>query len=228
MKKIIFTLIIFAVVLFGCYFLFFKKESISINSNSTESTTTASELNSTTSEMINLGGAQYQLIENVVSTSTISRLNLSVLSKKLEFPQNNPLEINKRYEADINKIVKVLKEKPENFDKWIELGVYLKNINDYAGAIDAWTNATILQPKSALPESNIGNILGYYMKDSINAEKHYLKSIEIEPNVGFWYYQTFLFYKEVVKDEVRAKAIIEKGVVNNPGDIELKEILKNL
>lgn len=234
MKILISIIVALVLVSSGVYYFYPKELTVEVNSNiDTGAIVATSSLpvsNATTTgpNILNVGGVEYELVEAVVSTSTINKLNLNTLNKKLIFPSNSPAEINKKYEIDVGKIVSILEEKPENFDKWIELGIYRKNINDYEGAMEAWVNATIIQPGNALPESNIGNLLGYYMKDPVNAEKHYLRSIELEPNVGFWYYQTFMFYKEVVKDEEKGKAIIEKGVKNNPADTELAGILKDL
>lgn len=234
MKNIMITTAILAVIITGIYFIYSKEGEVFLNdnnattTNSTSTSTPTSEENGTTTGTVKytVGGIEYELFEDsTISTFTLEKLNLETLNKELVFPSNNPVEITTKYETDIKKILSSLDKNPLDFDKWIELGVYRKVIGDYEGAITAWINASVIEPQNALPESNIGNVLGYYMKDPLNAEKHYLKSIEIEPNTGFWYYQAFMFYREVLKNEAKAKAIIEKGVLNNPNDIELKDIL---
>lgn len=184
---------------------------------------------SSTGEFINLGnGIVAEVLDFKASTSTLAKLNMATLDKTIVPPKNAVAEIFKRDEATIKKIVASIKEKPDSFDNWIELGTYRKIIEDYTGAKEAWENASILSPNNALPLSNLGNLYGYYLKDSITAEKYYLASIKAEPNSGFWYYQTFLFYKEAMNDMVKAKNIIAEGAKNNPNDTDLEAILNSL
>ena len=232
MKNIIIIVVTAAIVLSGGYFIYLKNSGEAVMNGET-ATSTIPDTNgtSTNSKTLNIGGLEYQITGDKAipaSTSTIEKLNLDTLKRELVFPSNNPPEINKKYETDINKTISELKKNPDSFDNWTSLGSFRKMIGDYDGTIEAWKNAEILQPNNPLTESNLGNLLGYYMKDPVNAEKHYLKSVELGPKDGFWYYQTFLFYKEVMKDDVKAKNIIEKGVKNCPNDIDLANILKSL
>ncbi len=169
-----------------------------------------------------------ELLEENVSTSTINGLDFSVLEKKPVFPDGFPAELKEKRTSDINLMVEKIRDNNSNFDAWIDLGIYFKSIDDYDSTRICFENASLVRPQSALPVSNLGNLYGYYLKDKVKAEKYYLQSLEIEPNVGFWYYQAFMFYREVMEDESTAKTIIEKGIANNPSDEELKNILNSL
>jgi len=169
-----------------------------------------------------------EFLEENTSTGTSLNLDLSVLEKKPVFPNDFPEGLKEKRTSDIASRVEKIRANNSDFDAWIDLGINFKAIDDFDSTRICFENASLVKPQSALPVSNLGNLYGYYLKDKVKAEKYYLQSLEIEPNVGFWYYQAFMFYREVMEDEATAKDIIERGVENNPSDEELKNILNSL
>jgi len=215
MKKTIYAvvaLIILALALWGV-FVYFNPE----------------EEKTTPNESANLGeGVVAEMIDSQVSTSTLAKLNMGTLDRQIVAPDNAADQMFEKNEAIIKDLVSGLRTKPEVFSDWNDLGTYRKIIGDYVGAKEAWENAAILRPKSALPLGNLGNLYGYYVKDSAKAEEYYLAAIKIEPTPGFWYYQTYFFYKEAMNDSIKAKNIVTEGVKANPLDADLKALLKSL
>ena len=226
MKKVLYILILsafIASVSLLAYEYLYPEETVEIIENESEITTSSTE------GIINLGGGvMVEMIDSVVSTTTLAKLNMTTLDRPIVDPRNVSLESFKKNEASVSAIISSLKEKPESFDQWMELGTYRKIFVDYTGAKEAWENALILKPKNPLALSNLGNLYGYYIKDNVKAEEYYLASIKSDPTSGFWYYQAFLFYTEVMNDKVSAKNIVSEGLKNNPNDLELENILNSL
>ena len=172
-----------------------------------------------------IGGIEYKTIEEKIVKPSIPAPSLD---NPIVFPERMNAEI-KRIAGDrIKNLIANLKEDPLSFENWNDLALEKEGIDDLKGAEEIWIYTSALSPKDPLSFSNLGNLYGYYLKDNIKAEENYLKSIELEKGNGFWYYQTFMFYKDVLKDAVKAKAIIAEGVKNNPSDEDLKNILKSL
>lgn len=228
MKKIAYIIIISAVigsVSFLAYkYMYLGGEDVvkKVSENDTEVT-------ASTTVPIDLGeGIVAGMIDAEVSSTTLAKLNMATLDKSIVQPKNAVPEMFKKTETSIKGFIAKLREKPGDFGGWLDLGTYRKMIEDYIGAKEAWENAAILAPKNALPLSNIGSLYGYYLKNNVKAEEYYLASIRVEPSSGFWYYQAFNFYREVMNDPIKAKNIIEEGLKNNPYDEDLKTILNSL
>ncbi|MEI6296797.1 MAG: hypothetical protein WCO84_04105 [bacterium] len=235
MKKGIY-LIITIVFISLVYFGFAVPQKSTINQAELLATSTINETTaSTTLDLASLKpGQKVEIAPGVfgeivaIPTTTQPSIPTPALNRPIVFLEGSLPEFDSKIEADINKVIALLKKNPSSFDNWIQLGVYRKSIDDYEGAKEAWEYASLLSPTDPLPYSNLGNLYGYYLKDNARAEVNYMLSIKNGMNNGFWYYQTYLFYKEVIKDIVKAKNILEDGVKNNPSDEDLKNILKSL
>lgn len=228
MKKILYIFILSALIASGAFvaYDYFSQEP-SISNGNIDSDGLG--LSTTTGQFIDLGnGIIAEILENQTATSTLEKLNMATLERAVTAKEGSVQTLFDTNKKKIEDIVTSLKKNPDNFDKWIELGIYRKLIEDYVGAEESWKNASTLRPNSALPLSNLGNLYGYYIKNNEIAERYYLASIKTEPESGFWYYQAFLFYKEVMNDSAKAKNIIAEGVKNNPYDEDLENILNSL
>ncbi len=234
-KKLFFTIFILLLISFTSFILYKDtKVASELLPDNNEIIDTTEDANSEPVSIDNLEtgdtieiapGVFAELVETQSSTSTLPIP--PSLERKIVFPEETLDVVREKTTTEINKFVGILKKDPTNFESWIDLGIYRKLIEDYEGAKEAWQFASILRPNSALPVSNLGNLYGYYLKDKTKAEEYYLNSLTIEPNVGFWYYQAYVFYREVMQDESKAREIIERGVKNNPGDEDLKNILNS-
>lgn len=150
------------------------------------------------------------------------------LDRPIVYPAGMPAQIKKDNKSKISVIIDALKSDPSSFNNWIDLGLYRKLLEDYEGARQAWEYASLLRPQSPASFSNLGILYGYYLKDAPKAEKSFLKAIENDPKDINLYFQTYDFYKDVMKDLAKAKAIIETGLKNNPTDKDLESMLKEL
>lgn len=222
LKKTITFLIVLAVFSAVFYKISFAPEkSAEENNLKATSTPVADKVDDT----IKVGGIEFRAIEEKVEKPSVPAPSLD---EPIVLPQRFTAEIRQIEERRIKDIILKLEKDPLSFDLWNELALEKQSIDDYEGAKEIWNYTALLKPKDPLSFSNLGNLYGFYLKDNIKAEENYLKSIELGQNNGFWYYQTFIFYKDALKDDVKAKAIIEEGVKNNPNDEDLKNILNSL
>lgn len=121
---------------------------------------------------------------------------------------------------------KIAKE-PNNSESWVFLGVEYKTAGDYEGAREAWEYATYLSP-NFVAHQNLGDLYAYYLKDFAKAEAHFLEAIRISPSSEYLYFKTAEFYRDVVKDISKARAIVEKGIVAISSSSDLKSLLASL
>ncbi len=167
-----------------------------------------------------------------VSEVNINKEAISIsapsLDRPIVYPSDMPAQIKEDNQSKISQIIKNLKSNTGSFNDWIDLGLYRKLLGDYEGARQAWEYASLLRPQSPASFSNLGILYGYYLKDAPKAEKSFLRAIENDPKDINLYFQTYDFYKDVMKDSTKAKAIIETGLKNNPADKDLESMLKEL
>lgn len=128
----------------------------------------------------------------------------------------------------IHTLAGLLRENNQSFNEWIDLGIERKGIEDYEGARQAWEYASAIRPQNSLSFNNLAVLYGYYLQNPVLAEKNYLKAIENDSKLPYLYMQTADFYLEVLKNTEKAREILEKGLVEIPGDEALKAALLNL
>jgi len=150
------------------------------------------------------------------------------LDREIVFSADILAEKQDKLRQTIEEISSELKKDSNLVDNWIELGVYRKNIGDYDGAIEAWNYALVLQPKSSITFNNLGDLYGYYLKDSIKAEQNFLKAIENAPKDIYLYFKISEFYIDVLGDADKARAIVQQGIDENPNSAELQNLLNSL
>ncbi len=150
------------------------------------------------------------------------------LDRPIVYPADMPAQIKEDNQNKISQIIKNLKLNQGSFNDWIDLGLYRKLLEDHEGARQAWEYASLLRPQSSASFSNLGILYGYYLKDAPKAEKSFLQAIANDPKDINLYFQTYEFYRDVVKDAAKARGIIETGLKNNPDDKDLENMLKEL
>lgn len=126
--------------------------------------------------------------------------------------------------AEIQKISEILKGNYDYLQGWLQLGILRKQIGDYEGAIEAWNFAGVIRPNVATPFLNLADLYAYYIKDHKRAEASFLAAIKVEPTSGFAYFQIASFYRDILRDNARAKAILEQGIAagaDSTGDLLL-------
>lgn len=158
----------------------------------------------------------------------VNNIKVPSLDRPIVYPDNMDPKIKDDTRAKISKIISGLKSNNDSFNDWIDLGLYLKLLEDYQGAAEAWEYAGIIRPKNTASFSNLGVVYGYYLGKTALAESNFLRAIENDPNYINFYFQVYDFYNDVMKDKMKAKAIIESGIKENPNSGELKNFLSEI
>lgn len=150
------------------------------------------------------------------------------MSGEIIFPKGYNSENKISVIEKIESFRKMTKDNPANVEAWIELGSYFKLIEDYKRAESAWIYAADIDKTNPIPLANLGFLYGYYIHNNTIAEKYYLEAINRAPNDGYLYFQAAEFYRVAMKDVAKAKAIVDKGILLNPKDSELKTLRESL
>ncbi len=127
-------------------------------------------------------------------------------------------EAEARAREEIARAVAELREDSDRYGAWLTLGLYRKAIGDYGGAREAWEYAAAIRPGTAVPHNNLGNLYAYELQEPMRAEQHYLNAIKKEPTVFQWYLAAYEYYRFIMRDTVRARAIVERGLRSDPQD----------
>ncbi len=150
------------------------------------------------------------------------------LNRKINIAPDISEEVKSIALSKISEIAEILKETPEQADSWLALGVYYKMLGDYESARDVWEYVAKIRPDGFTPFGNLADLYAYYIKDNKKAEENFLKAIENGPTMINFYRSTYEFYRFVMKNDVKAKSILQKGIDSNPGTSQdLKYLLDN-
>lgn len=203
-QKILLGTAALALVGVGAYFLFANKAG--------------EELLSEGESIVTEGGA----------TITVTKIKPPSLDRPIVFPASFPDDVADKQRLYIENLIAELKKDPGVFIKWVDLGLQWQALQDYEGAKEAWEYANALQPESSVAYGNLGNLYGYYLKDSKKAEENFLTALKNSPAEIYLYFQTADFYVQVIKDKNKAIAIVEEGIKRNPGSKELRTLKAEL
>ncbi len=123
-----------------------------------------------------------------------------------------------------------LKQNHFYFDGWLDLAMYQKMAGDYQGAALSWNYASSIAPSDYITLLNLGNLYGYFLNDVSKAESYYKQAIARGSDQAHLYVQFAEFYRDIVKDKVKAKMIIDQGLSKMPNDpnlLQMKAILSS-
>jgi hypothetical protein len=112
----------------------------------------------------------------------------------------------------------ILADEPNRVDVWLLLGVNRKIGGDYQGAIEAWEYVAAVAPLPmvATARGNLGDLYMYFIKDYVKAKDHLTAAITAGPQVIEPYRALFYLEKDINKDPVAARAVVDLGLKNNP------------
>lgn len=171
-------------------------------------------------------GLEYGFVDAASSTQSAKP---SISAPSLDYPLVAPPGFSANDESsaitNLKRIIAKLKETPENAALWAQLGFYRKGVEDYKGAREALEYSLTLNPLNAVATDNLGVVYAYYLPDPLKAEAYFLKALALEPDASFRYLRLFELYKYLLKDEVKANAILERGLKAIPGEPSLKALL---
>jgi len=221
------------VLLIGLSVVFYKsKGKIDAGVSSQVGTTTDTTLDTATTTIVDLGGGvtttvpkgyTVEIVKGSGVPQPIPSLTRTVIVASTVDPR-----VKVAIEAKVPELQAVLKKDPTKFDYWIDLGTYFKVAGDYTGAKLYWDYAGRLAPTDYISFGNLGNMNAYYLKDMIVAEKYYNQAIKNGPTQSYLYIQLAEAFRDVSKDTVKAKAVIEKGLKAKPNDPALLEFKTTL
>lgn len=172
-------------------------------------------------------------IENVeikqipVSNTIEQKLIYPELDRALVFTESFPDDARAVIQNNVKTLASQLEIDHTSFQNWLDLAMQYKIAGDYEGARDILEFLSIVSPQNSVSFRNLGDLYGYYLTDKQKAEENLLKAIEISPSEIEYYIKTMEFYRDVMKDNEKARQIIERGVNSNPASEELKSFLKN-
>ncbi|MFC1775303.1 tetratricopeptide repeat protein [Patescibacteria group bacterium] len=150
------------------------------------------------------------------------------LDRKVVFPAGLSQEAKDIIQKKISTLVEELNVDSVQYEKWLDLGLLYKAIEDYSGAREVWEYVSIVWPQNSVSFHNLGDLYGYYLDDKQKAEENFLMAIENSPSNSFYYFKLAEFYRDVVKDVEKARRIVEQGLEENPDSAELQQLLESL
>lgn len=150
------------------------------------------------------------------------------LDKEIVVRADLPANIKSETIMDIQDVIQKLKENYDDMQLWLQLGLLRKLLGDYDGAIEAWQFVNLIRPNNFVSFGNLGDIYTLYLKDSGKAEENYLKALENGPEQTYLYQKVYEFYRYAMKDDIKAKEILKKGIKLNSGTSQdLQNLLNN-
>src|SRR3989338_5758013 len=131
--------------------------------------------------------------------------------------------------SDIGMHGRAVKENPDFFFGWIQIGLLKKIIGDYEGARDAWEYAGAIRPLNSVSFANLGELYWRYSPDYPKSEKNFLTSIKNKPDDSSTYISLsdLYFYSYSAKKD-RADDILLEGIKANPKNTDLMRWLASL
>lgn len=118
-----------------------------------------------------------------------------------------------------------LKQDPEDFGAYFEIGFVKAEFNDYPGAIEAYKKSYELNPNSMIALNNLGDVYTK-MKNYSKAEEMYLESIAKFPDYTQPYYALIDLYQNYMPEKKgNIEKILLKGLDGLPKDQNLLSLL---
>lgn len=181
-------------------------------------------------DLVSVPGVDYGF-EDTTSTSTSSvkpNIPIPSLSRPIIIPKSFSPEDAILARKDIETAIDLVRNAPEKAKLWADLGQRRKGIEDYEGARDAYAYALALAPQYTLAADSLGVLHASYLKDYKKAEQYFLLAIELDPTAHYEYLRLYELYHDIMKDDIKAKAILEKGLKAIPGEASFNVLLESL
>ena len=128
--------------------------------------------------------------------------------------------------SDIRMHGSAVKENPDYFFGWMQIGLLKKVIGDFAGARDAWEYAGQIRPENSVSFGNLGELYWRYLPDFLRSEKNFRIAIKNKPDDPATYMSLsdLYLYSYAEKKELAGDILLE-GIAANPDSIDLMKYL---
>lgn len=217
---------ILLLVVVGIAFVYQNKKAKKVETNIEENaSTTIVELGDGVTAAIPKGYTVEKLPE---TTQTSVPKPIPSLSRQVVFQVSIDPTVKTTIQTKVAELQTSLLKNPKQFNAWIDMGVYHKVAGDYEGAKIYWDYAGKLAPTDFISFGNLGNMYAYQLKDMAKAEQYYNQAIKNAPTQIYLYFQLAEAFRDVSKDIPKAKAVVERGLVANPGNTELISLRDSL
>lgn len=112
----------------------------------------------------------------------------------------------------------------DNFNGWLQLGVYRALLGDYQGAREAWEYVTKRYPQDWQAFLNLGNLFVTHITNYALAETNLKTSIQLKKDNPETYRALYSVYQKQGKAK-EATAILEEGIRAVPQAVDLSILL---
>jgi tetratricopeptide (TPR) repeat protein len=136
------------------------------------------------------------------------------------------VEVRFRQPFDVS--VAALREDPDDFNNWVQLGVIKKGLNDFEGAEEIWLYADTLRPGNSLTTANLADLYTNFLKNTVKAEKWYKETLNRDKtdtqtarNLAYFYFHTLNRTDDAIQ-------VLEDAVGNNPQSVDTLIALASL
>lgn len=124
---------------------------------------------------------------------------------------------------------KSVRENPDFFAGWLQLGLLKKVIGDFEGARDAWEYAGVIRPQNDVSFANLGELYWRYLHLYLQSEINFKISIKNNPsNVGTYVSLSDVYYYSLKEKYDLADDILLQGIAVNPQSVDLPRALGRL
>ncbi len=133
------------------------------------------------------GGISYETASSTQATSDkqdleFKKLALEIAAQRILFKTGISEAKKEEIQKQVQDIYSKIESDYKGLNLWIDLGLLKQSVGDYDGAKEAFEFANKISPKNYVSFQNLGFLYGFYLKNPIESEKNYLKSLENDPS----------------------------------------------
>ncbi|MEK7560899.1 MAG: hypothetical protein AAB539_03005 [Patescibacteria group bacterium] len=132
--------------------------------------------------------------------------------------------------AEIGNVGAAVKQNPDFFEGWLQVGILKKTIGDFEGAGDAWAYASMIRPHNSVSFANLGELYAAYLPDYPRAEGNFRAALTNMPDdIGLYVSLSNLYSYSYKEKRDLADDVLMEGIAANPTEaVNLKKALAAL
>lgn len=130
-----------------------------------------------------------------------------------------PTDRAEEYMKNFEEALAAVREHPDSFLGWTDIGGVKSTFGDYKGAEEAWLYAGVISPKQPRSFMNLGDLYWNKLKNYERAEWAYRSAIEREKTLTVAYRDlASLYHFSYTQKKDQATNVLMEGVEANPDD----------